>query len=212
MFALGLIELAGATADARYMTTADRILELVFEHYRGPDGLLMDLAPRLYDGPKVASLSDPVYAVEDNPHLAPSAAVAIALLRRSGLGEEEGPRARATELLARMVPRLEGTGLFGAGTALAVGLADVPAARVVIEGKGPAAEALVRAARRSWHPNAFVFAGRPLPPFSLPSELGASGGSDAPRALVCFGSRCLAPVTDPSKLAPLLRGGGREPG
>ena len=212
MFALGLVELAGATAEPRYAAAADRLLELVLQEYRPSDGLLADLAPRLYDGPRIASLAKPVYAAEDNPHLSPSAAVAIALIRWSGLGEEEGPRASANELLAHLVPRLEGAGLFGAGTALAVGLADVPAARVVIEGKGPEADALIRAARRAWHPNDYVFVGRPPPPFSLPSELGGSTASGSARALVCFGTRCLAPVTDPSQLGPLLRSGGREPG
>ncbi len=210
MFALGLVELAAATADPAYSTPAERLLDLVFAEYRGADGRLADLASRLYDGPKVASLAAPTFPAEDNPHLAPPAAIAIALLRLHALTGAPGPRDRARELLASCVPAVEGAGLFASGTALAVGLAGTPAARVVVEGSGPEAAALLKAARRTYHPNLVVFAGVPPEPFSLPEELGAGRARASPRALVCFGDRCLAPVTEPSRLASLLAAGGRD--
>lgn len=210
MFALGLVELAGVTAEPRYLAAADRLLELVAKEYTGSDGRLRDLAPRIYDGPLVGSLGTPSYPVEDNPHLAPAAAVAIALARRAALGESETPALAARRLLDALVPRVEGAGLFGAGTALAVGLLRTPAARVVIEGSGAEADRLAAVARTTFHPNLVVFRGHPPPPFSLPAELGARGAGAGARALVCFGTSCLPPVTAPEALENAIRSGGRS--
>ncbi|MGC2358773.1 MAG: hypothetical protein WA691_00475, partial [Thermoplasmata archaeon] len=69
--------------------------------------------------------------------------------------------------------------------------------------------ALLRAARHAWHPNVWTFRGVPPPPFSLPEELAAATSGADPRALVCFGSSCAPPVTDPDALAPLLSAAGR---
>jgi len=210
MFALGLTELAGATAHPEYARTASHLLDLVHAEYAGDGGLLQDLSPRLYDGPKVGSLERPSYPLEDNPHLSANAAVAIAEIRLAGLIGADEPRRRARALLESIVPRVHGAGLFAAGTAWAAGLLDTPAARIVIEGSGPEADALHQASRGAWHPNLWVFRGTPPTPFSLPEELAAGGARGPARALVCFGDRCLAPVTDPSALAPLLRTSGRS--
>ncbi|HEY6238014.1 MAG TPA: thioredoxin domain-containing protein, partial [Thermoplasmata archaeon] len=173
-FSLGLLELAGVTAEPKYVEAADTLLNLIEREYTGPEGLLRDLAPRIYDGPTVGSLASPAYPLEDNPHLAANAAVALAYVRRAALGEDESWREKGRSLLAHVVPRVEGAGLFASGTALAAGLLETAAARVVIEGTGPASEALRRSAERSWHPNLSVFAGHPPPPFSLPAELRAT--------------------------------------
>jgi uncharacterized protein YyaL (SSP411 family) len=78
---------------------------------------------------------------------------------------------------------------------------------VVVEGSGPDAEQLLRTARRTWHPNAWVFRGHPPPPFSLPDEAATGPGGGGVRALVCFGSSCGPPVTDPAALRALLERG-----
>jgi len=210
MFALGLAELAGATAQPEYARTASRLRDLVHTEYVGDGGLLQDLAPRLYDGPRVGSLDRPSYPLEDNPHLSANAAVAIADLRLAGLVGAAEPRQRAQALLGSIVPRVHGAGLFAAGTAWALGLLDLPPARIVVEGRGAEADALWASARAAWHPNLWTFRGTPPAPFSLPEELAAGGGATTARALVCFGDRCLAPVTDPATLAPLVRSGGRS--
>ncbi len=210
MFALGLTELAGATALPEYVRAAEQILDVVHREYAGDGGILRDLAPRLYDGPQVGSIDRPAYPLEDNPHLSANAAVALAGIRLAGLIGQDAPRERARTLLEAIVPRVHGAGLFAAGTAWAAGLLDTPPARIVIEGSGREAEALVRAARGAWHPNLWTFHGTPPPPFSLPEELHAGAGTGAARALICFGDRCLAPVTDPEALAPLVRSSGRS--
>jgi uncharacterized protein len=210
MFALGLTELAGATALPEYAHAASHLLDLVHAEYAGEGGLLQDLAPRLYDGPRVGSLDRASYPLEDNPHLSANAAVAIAELRLSGLIAADEPRRRAQALLEAIVPRVHGAGLFAAGTAWAAGLLETPPARIVVEGSGAVADALWQSARTAWHPNLWIFRGTPPSPFSLPEELSAGGDRGAARALVCFGDRCLAPVTDPSSLGPLVRTSGRS--
>jgi uncharacterized protein YyaL (SSP411 family) len=209
-FAMGLVELAGASAEPRYAIAAGQLLDTIDRAFRSDSGLLSDIAPSLYDGPVVGALGDRIFPVEDTPHLSPNSMTALALLRYGSLTQPEGPTGRARALLSALAPRLEGAGLFGSGAALVLGLLNTPSARVVIEGKGPAAEALFGAANGTWHPNLWVFRGLPPEPFSLPEELTAGGRSEgAARALLCFGQRCLAPITEPGALRAAIEGADR---
>ncbi|MCI4326416.1 MAG: thioredoxin domain-containing protein [Thermoplasmata archaeon] len=209
MMALGLVELGGATVEPRYVEAARALLAVVEREFRADNGLLRDVAPRLYDGPKVGAVDEPAYPLEDTPNLAPNAAVATALLRLASLTGDDADRDRARPLIAAMAARLGPAGLFAGGAAFAAGAIDVPPARVVIEGTGPDAERLARVAERTYHPNLWVFRGAPPPPFSLPDELGTGGRG--PRALICFGTRCLAPITEPVALVAAIRSGGSTP-
>jgi uncharacterized protein len=202
-FAGGLLELAGTTADPRYLSPAIDLLRLIDTEFRGEDGLLRDTSPRLYDGPRLGVLSEPSYPLEDSPHLSANAAAALAFLRAYALLHDETWREKAAALLPPIARRIAGAGLFAAGSALAAGLVGTPPATIVVEGSGPEHDALLRAARRAWHPNAWVFDGRPAPPFSLPGEV--PGPGTTARALVCVGAACAPPVTDPAGIAPLLR-------
>jgi len=204
----GLIELAGARADPRYVPPAIELLETVDREYRGEDGLLRDVSPRLYDGPPVGGVLEPSYPLEDSPHLSANAAAALAFLRLEALTHEERWHAKATALLGPVVGRLAGAGLFGAGSALAAGLSETPAVSVVVEGPRAEAEPLLRVARASWHPNSFVFAGPPPPPFGVPETAAVPGGGPV-RALVCAGNVCLPPVTDPGELRERIAAAGR---
>ncbi|HXW67816.1 MAG TPA: thioredoxin domain-containing protein [Thermoplasmata archaeon] len=203
----GLVELAGATVDPRYVAPAIALLELVDREFRGEDGLLRDIAPRLYDGAEMPSLAVPSYPLEDSPHLAANAAAALAGYRLSSLVHDERWRATADALLPPIATRIAGAGLFAAGSALAAGLSMTEPATVVIEGEGAAADRLVTAARRAWHPNVWVFRGTPPEPFSLPEALRVAERPKEARALVCFGSACAPPITEPSEIAPRLARG-----
>jgi hypothetical protein len=202
-FALGLVELGAATADPRYLNAATEVLETILREFPGEDGLLRDLAPALYDGPTVGTLSTPSYPLEDAPHLAANAATALALVRVAALTGEDRWRESAQSLISSMSRRLAHAGLFAASTALAAGLLDLSPVRVVIEGEGAEADALWHAAVAAYHPLAYVFRGTPPAPFSLPGEAGADRRGPA-RALVCFGARCLAPITEPASVAAAL--------
>ncbi|HYA71455.1 MAG TPA: thioredoxin domain-containing protein [Thermoplasmata archaeon] len=209
-FASGLIELAGVLADPNYLATAIALLELVDREFRGEDGLFRDVAPGLYDGPSVGGVREPSYPLEDSPHFAANASAALAFLRVGSLCHDDRWTEKTRALLGPIARRIGGAGLFAAGSALAAGLLGTPPVTVVVEGTGPRADKLLSAARRSWHPNSWVFAGPPPPPFSLPGELGGFGSSSEARALVCFGTACAPPVTDPAAIGPLLASGGRS--
>ncbi|HYA54876.1 MAG TPA: thioredoxin domain-containing protein [Thermoplasmata archaeon] len=208
--AAGLLELAGVLAEPKYLAPAVDLLELVDREFRGEDGLFRDLAPGLYDGPAVGGVAEPSYPLEDSPHLSANASAAISFVRLAALTHEERWNEKARRLLGAVAQRIGGAGLFASGSALAAGLLTSSPASVIVEGRGPEAEALLRAARRAWHPNVWVFAGHPPPPFSIPETTGLPAGSNSPRALVCFGTTCAPPVTDPAKVAPLLSSGGRS--
>jgi len=209
--ASGLLELSGVLADPKYLATSVQLLELVDREFRGEDGLLRDLAPGLYDGPVVGGVTEPSYPLEDSPHLSANASAAISFVRAGALTHEERWTEKARALLQPISRRIAGSGLFASGSALAAGLLSTAPATVVVEGTGPAADALLRAARRAWHPNVWVFAGHPPPPFSLPGELPLGDGTSGARALVCFGTACAPPVTDATAIAPLLARGGPAP-
>ncbi|MCI4339043.1 MAG: thioredoxin domain-containing protein [Thermoplasmata archaeon] len=208
-FAYGLVELAGATADPKYVTPAVELLELVDREFRGEDGVLRDIAPRLYDGTPLGALSEPSYPLEDSPHLSANASTVMTFLRLSALIKDDRWRAKANALLPPLAARIGSAGLFASGSALAAGLSLSGPATVVVEGTGPRAEELFRAARRAWHPNVWVFRGTPPPPFSLPEELALATAGGETRALVCFGTSCAPPVTAPEAVAPLLASAGR---
>jgi len=203
-FASGLVELAGATADPRYVRAAIDLFETVDREFRGEDGLLRDLSPRLYDGPVVAGVTEPSYPLEDSPHLSANAGAALAWYRLAALVKDDRWKAKADALLPPIAARIGTAGLFAAGSAWAAGLSTTPPATIVVEGEGPTADRLLAAARRAWHPNAWVFHGTPPPPFSLPTEMSVAEERRSARALVCFGTVCAAPVTEEGELATLL--------
>ncbi len=211
-FARGLLELAVADAQPRYLEAARSLLELVDREFRGEDGLLRDLSPGLYDGPAVGGATEPSYPLEDSPHLSANSAAALAFVRFGTVLHAPEWLDKARALLRPSAARLGHGGLFAAGAAWAAGLAQTPPVQVVVEGSDETARALLRAARRTWHPNLVVFAGPPPPPFSLAAEVPASSAtSGGSRAIVCFERSCAPPVSDPEQLARLIRAGKPEP-
>ncbi|MFZ0831399.1 MAG: thioredoxin domain-containing protein [Thermoplasmata archaeon] len=204
-FAWALTELAGQTVEPTYLRHAIELYELLLSKFRVEGMPLRDIAPDLYDGPSIGAVGEPAFPIEDMPHMSPNAAVALGLLRLASLTGDERWRGEARQIIAAALSRLERAGLFGAGMALAAGIAETEPVRVVIQGTGPEADALWDAARNAWHPNVWVFRGTPPPPFSLPEELAtAATRPTAARALVCWGMRCAPPVTDPERLRTLV--------
>ncbi|HLN50575.1 MAG TPA: thioredoxin domain-containing protein [Thermoplasmata archaeon] len=203
-FARGLLELSVATSEPRYLEPAVRLLELMDREYRGEDGLFRDIAPRLYDGPPIGGMSEPSYPLEDSPHLSANAAAALAFLRVGELTHDDLWTEKARALLSPIAARIGGAGLFAAGSALASGYLTTDPASVVVEGSGPSAAALARAARRSPRPRLSVFVGQPPSPFSFPGPAAAASTKGPSRALVCFGTSCGPPVTDPAELTKIL--------
>jgi uncharacterized protein len=210
-FARGLLELAVADARPSFLTRAIELLELVDREFRGEDGLLRDVAPKLYDGPAVGGSNEAAYPLEDSPHLSSNSAAALAFVRLGTLLHEDRWTEKARGLLRPMSARIAGAGVFGSGAALAAGLVGTPPVEVVVEGSGAAAQALLTAGRQTFHPNSVVFGGRPPPPFAWPGETGPPPTGTA-RAFVCFERSCGPPVTDPAALVRQIRRGRPEAG
>ena len=204
-FAGGLVELGVATAEPRYLNTAVELMRRVDRDFRGESGLLRDVAPALYDGPAIAGIGEPSYPLEDTPHLAANAAAALVWLRLWAATHDPGWRDLAEGLLAPIATRLGGAGLFGAGAATAAVVAAVEPMTVVVTGTGATAEALLRTAHRTYHPNAVVFRGFPPAPFSAAYPDAAPPETGPPRALVCVGTRCAPPITASEDLERAIR-------
>ncbi len=206
-FAGGLLKLAEATQDARYLDTARRILELLPEAYASPeDGLLQDLAPSLYDGPKVGNWELPSVPLEDTPHLSSNAAAALAWEHLEGLTSDATVKDRYLPLVSALSRRLAHHGLFAAGSALAAGLAQTEPVHVVLYGPRGDGPSLLEAALTTFHPRKVVLRAPLKGSFALPSE--ASVEASAPEgagALVCTGTSCLPPILEPRRLEEALR-------
>ncbi|MEM0129281.1 MAG: DUF255 domain-containing protein [Thermoplasmata archaeon] len=198
-FAAGLVELAGATGAVELARRAARILGVIDREFRGEDGLLRDLAPRIYDGNRRIASGPPSYTLEDSPN-APPIAIAVLASARLGslLAEDRWQRlaASAGEAAAR---HLRHAGLFGAGVAWSLAVSRTPATTVVVEGTGPAAAALLRAARTAYHPHLWVLPASVAGSFPVHGDLPPAGG-DPPRALLCREGRCLPPIDSPEAL------------
>src|SRR5690242_21313010 len=106
-----MVELAGTTLEPRYLEAARSLLELIDTRFRGDGGLLRDVAPSLYDGVKVESLSTASYPLEDSPHLSANSAAALAALRLATLTEEQRWKDFGVALIDSMSSRIGGAGL-----------------------------------------------------------------------------------------------------
>ncbi len=203
-FAAGLLELSVAAREPRYLDAARTILELVDREFRGEDGLLRDVAPKLYDGPKVGGAGEPAYPLEDNPHLSANAGAVFAFARLGRLLHDDRWLGLARALLVPVTARLGGAGLFAAGSALGAATLEIPPVQVVVEGTGSGAAELLQAAQRTYRPGVVVFDGTPPAPFSLPGLTAAPSTAGA-RATVCYETSCAPPVVEPERLVELLR-------
>ena len=199
--ASGLIELALRTGERRYADAVGPILTMIVDEFPDDQGRLRDLAPRLYDGELIGGELRPSYPFEDQPHLGAGPA-AVRALRRWAAATESGPfEAAARRLWEPMAARTAEGGLFSAGVALAGAELDLPTTTVIVEGDGPEAAELWKAAWSSPRPNLVVFRGSPPPPFRLPAAAGGAPGGAAVRALLCEGVACRAPITAAGELA-----------
>jgi hypothetical protein len=208
-FALGLLDLAEVTGEGKYLEAGREIVEITIERFAVAEegGLMRGIAPDVYQGIMQGSLEGSTFQLEDTPHLSPNAGMVLALARLSALTGDVSYDERGRTLLDAIVSRIPNGTLFEAGTALASWVLEVPTVRVVIEGEDADADALYESAIRTYHPRLVVFRGEPSPPFTLPDEVSSnlSGSPAIGRALVCRGTSCLPPITEPTKLASAIR-------
>lgn len=140
-------------------------------------------------------LADPVWPLAEN------AALAGALATLSTLGGGERWKERAVGILAALAAEAERHGFMGAGWALAV--ARVRAEPIQVHLVGPAGDARLRdLARAAWSRYVPARVVEILDPALDGDRLSALGYpvEGEPRAYVCVGDRCLAPVAAPDAL------------
>ena len=195
----GFLALHQATADAKWLTEATRLLDLALTHFASPDapGAYFDTADDAET--LVQRPADP----GDNASPAGASALAGALLTASALaGHESASRYReAAEQALRRVGVLAGRVPRFAGHWLSVAEAlQAGPVQVAVAGADPS---LRLAAARGIHGGGIVLAGDPDAP-GVPLLADRPLVDGAPAAYVCRGYVCDRPVTTPEALTAQL--------
>ena len=199
----GLLVLHQATGDPRWARAAERLLDQSLERFVDAAGTLHDTA---HDAP-------PLFARPagrtDNAEPAGASALAGALLTHAALTGSTRHRDAAAAALDACGPIAEQDPRF-AGWALAVAeaVASGPL-QVAVVGDGPAAQALLDAARASRSPGLVVVHGPPDAP-GVPLLAGRPLVAGGPAAYVCRGFVCDTPVTTPDALRAATDGDGGQ--
>ena len=195
--ASGLIALAQATGEARWIDAAGRLLDTAVAHFGADDG-------GFYDTPDDGeALIRRPREDGDNAEPCGTSSLAGALQAQGALTGSPDHLERARSALATMAPIAARNPRF-AGRALAVaeGFAAGPLEVAIVAAEGDLDEAarLVAQARRSLSPGLVLAAGRPdAPGWALLADRPLLDGR--PTAYVCRGFTCDTPVTSPDELA-----------
>jgi uncharacterized protein YyaL (SSP411 family) len=193
----GLLALHQATAEPRWLAAAGQLLEVALTRFADDTGGFFDTADdaeTLFSRPRDAS---------DNAAPSGQSALAGALLSYAALTGStrhreaaEAALAAAGELAARE-PRFAGWSLAVAEAAVAGPL------QVAVVGSGPAADALLAAARTSTSPGLVLAFGEPDAD-GLPLLANRPLLAGEPAAYVCRGFVCERPVGTPAELLAAL--------
>jgi len=205
--ARALLDAFELTQDPRHLARARALLDLLLDRFHDPDsGACLD-RPR--DEPAPASLlADAHRPIVDAPAPSPNAVAAESLLRLAALLQEHRYREHGEQVLrafAGSAPHL-GTAA-GAYLAAAAWVAEPVTTVVVVAGRDAAGEALWRAALSTYRPRAVLRRWEPggVRAEEVPPEVRGMLGAEVPRAYVCVGTSCAAPVGEPEGLVELLR-------
>ena len=190
-----LLEAHLATGERRYLDAARATADVILEHFPHPDGAFADRAANLAPPAQGAPLSTPERPVQDAPTASPNGVALRALLRLSEATGDARYHDAAMNALRSLATDAARLNLFGGALLLAMESARRPPPRVVVRAKD--AEAYRAIARTV--PGA-TFAAPEDP--GVPPEARAFPGEGA---MVCIGTRCLAPARSPAELEARLR-------
>jgi uncharacterized protein YyaL (SSP411 family) len=199
--AAGLVALAQATGEARWLAAAGDLLATAIARFGAHDGGFYDTPD---DGEALV-----LRPREDGDNAEPcgTSSLAGALLAYGALTGSVEHLDRAHAALASMAdvarrnPRFAGHALT---VAEAVAAGPLEVAIVTDDPTDPATQALVEAARAARSPGLVLAVGRPdAPGWALLADRPLKDG--APTAYVCRGFACHAPATDAAELAAQLR-------
>ncbi|HUR70267.1 MAG TPA: thioredoxin domain-containing protein [Candidatus Thermoplasmatota archaeon] len=189
-----LLEAHLATGDRRYLDAARATADLLLARFAHPEGGFADRAPGLAPAAEGAPLSQPERPLQDAPTASGNGVALRALLRLADATGEERYHAAAMDALGKLAHDAAHLNLFGGALLLAMDAALRPAPRVVARVKDPSPwRQLTRRA--------------PGATFALPDEAGVPPEARAfpgEGAMVCVGTRCLAPARTPEELAARL--------
>ena len=191
-----LLEAHLATGDARHLDVARQVADLLIARFPHPDGGFADRAASLAPSAEVEALSRPERPLQDAPTASGNGVALAALLRLSAATGDARYAEHAEAQLARLSQEAAHLGLFGGALLSATARLGTPHPRIVIPTSDPAA--FRRVARASpWLQCVVVDASSE----GLPEEARAFSGEGA---LVCVGTRCLAPARTPEALGERL--------
>ncbi|NIS65499.1 MAG: DUF255 domain-containing protein [Gemmatimonadales bacterium] len=193
-----------ATGSPEWLRRSAALMEVVWRDYRADDGGLLDIARgRGGEG----FLEQEMKPAQDSPTPSPNGVAAIVLSRLAEHTGEARWRERRDELLEAFAGSAAGLSLYGATLLRAIDWALLPPTHVVVVGRDDERTAeLRRAARRVYRPRKVVKWLTPdAPTDTLAQPVKAMLDGNAPRAYVCAGAQCAAPVASPEELAETLR-------
>ena len=205
-FAQALLDAFEYTQDHVYLKQALQVAEYVERHFLDErTGAYRDRPLRA--GADTRALAQASISIADAPVPSGNGVMALVLLRLAALNEAGAHRQQGERLLRAFAASAPRMGSAAATYVRALSWATQPVSTVVVVGSGSAAgDPLFRTALRMYRPRTIVRwlqAGTEAPP-GLPAELRAMMTATAPRAYLCVGRACLAPMSEPGELAAAL--------
>ena len=194
------------TGDRGWLDWANALMERAWrEHHDEAGGGLFDTTA---GAPAEGLLPDRARPVQDTPTPSPNAVAALTAARLAHHLDAPEWRARHRDLVHAFAGAAADLGLFGATFLQAMTWALAPVTQLVIVGEGEEADRMHQRALRTFIPRKVVQRLRPpgggRPSARLPASLAAMVDGAAPRAYVCRGESCLAPVSDDQEWAARL--------
>jgi uncharacterized protein YyaL (SSP411 family) len=191
------------SGERRWLDRAEQLMAHVMTEYSGDDGALLD-TPRESGGE--GFLSRPITPIQDSPTPSPNGIAGIVLSRLAELTGRDEWRSYRDDLLEALAGAAEQLAIFGAALIRAIDWAVMPATHIAIVGADDErTAALVLEARRAYRPRKVITRLAPgAPTDHLPEHLRAMVDGAAPRAYVCAGTQCTAPVETAAELANTL--------
>ena len=152
-----------------------------------------------------AFLGQEIRPVQDSPTPSPIAIAAIAMSRLATLAGREEWHAHRDRILEPFADKLTRLAVFGATMLRAADWALNPTCHIVIVGSENA-RPLVAKARQVYRPRKVItWLTEGANTDHLPDAMKAMMDGAAPRAYVCCGNACAAPVGTPEELATTIR-------
>lgn len=196
------------TQDATALTRAQTLLDRVeMDFLDAGKGAYRDRPVRATAPTSV--LDQPSYSIADAPVPAGNSVIALSLLRFAGFTNRELYRTRAMRILRAFAGAAARMTSSAATYVRALAWMTQPTTSIVIVGRGkPLEDRLFRAALRSYRPRTTLrwLDTAEADRAELQPEIAAMLTGDAPRAYVCMGNACMAPIADADVLTAALRG------